>query len=140
MHRVCGTTKVGQCVPLHRVLQRQGFWERYYYNDDYHALLNTRLASVGNLEAYFLIGLRPIFMEACRSLTSLIEWLQHFAKAGHKLGMYVYALVLYRSNTDADNDDIARGLLRKLGGANKAGSAALPWKNQTCTWCHQDVY
>jgi hypothetical protein len=129
MRRVCGTTKVGWRIPLRRVLQRQGFWECYYYDDDYHALLTTRLDSMGNLEACFLTGLHPVFMEACRSLTPLIEWLQHFAKAGHKLGMYVYALVLYRSNTSAGNDDIARGLLRKLEGANKAGPAALPWKN-----------
>ena len=84
---------------------------------------------MGNLEACFLAGLRPIFMEARMSLTPLIEWLQHSTKAGHKLGMYVYDLMLYRSNTNADNDDIARRLLRKLEGANKAGLATLPWKN-----------
>ena len=69
-----------------------------------------------------------------------IEWLQHSAKAGHKLGMYVYVLVLYRSNTGAGNDDIARRLLRKLEGADKAGLAALPWKNQTCMRCRKDMY
>ena len=85
--RVCGTAEVGRCIPLHRVLQRQGFWERHYYDDDYRALLTTRLSSVGNLEACFLAGLRPVFVEARRSLTPLIEWLEHSAKAGHKLGM-----------------------------------------------------
>jgi hypothetical protein len=103
---------------------------------------------VGNLEACFLTGLSPVFMEACRSLTPPMEWLQHSAKAGYKLGMYVYALVLYRSNTSDGNDDIARHLLRELEGVDEAGPAALPWKNQTfcssietCTsgcrtWCH----
>ena len=95
---------------------------------------------MGNLEAYFLASLCPIFMAAHRSLTPLIEWLQHSAKAGHKHGMYVYALVLYRSNTSVDNDDIARRLLRELEGADEAGPAALPWKNQTCTRCRKDVY
>ena len=84
---------------------------------------------MGNLEAYFLAGLRPVFVEARRSLTPPIEWLEHSTKAGHKLGMYVNALVLYRSNTSAGNDDIARHLLRKLEGTNEAGPAALPWKN-----------
>ena len=69
MRRVCGTAEVGRCIPLRRVLQRQGFWERHYYDDDYRALLTTRLASAGNLEACFLAGLRPVFVEAHRSLT-----------------------------------------------------------------------
>ena len=69
MHRVCGTAEVDRCIPLHRVLQLQGFWERHYYDDHYHALLTTRLANMGNLEDCFLVGLRPIFVEAHRSLT-----------------------------------------------------------------------
>ena len=75
MRRVCGTAEVIRRIPLRRVLQRQGFWECYYYNVDYRALLTTRLASVGNLEACFLAGLHPVFVEAYRSLTPLIEWL-----------------------------------------------------------------
>ena len=62
---------------------------------------------MGNLEACFLSGLHFVFVEAHRSMTPSMEWLQHSAKAGYKLGMYVYALVLYRSNTGGDNDDIA---------------------------------
>ena len=54
--------------------------------------------------------------------------------------MYVYALVLYKSNTGGGNDDIARHLLRELKGANEVGPATLPWKNQTCTQFCQDVY
>jgi hypothetical protein len=73
-------------------------------------------------------------------LTLLIEWLEHSTKAGHKLGMYVFALMLYRSNTGGSNDNIAGRLLRDLEGADEAGPAALPWKNQTCTWCRKDVY
>ena len=107
MRRVCGTAEVDRRIRLRRVLQRQGFWGCHYYYDDYHVLLTTRLASVGNLEACFLAGLRPVFVEAHRSLTPLMEWLQHFVEAGYKLGLYVYALVLYRSNTSGGNDDIA---------------------------------
>jgi hypothetical protein len=69
-----------------------------------------------------------------------IEWLEHSTKAGHKLGMYVFALVLYRSSTGGGNDDIAWCLLRELAGVDEAGLAALPWKNQTCTRCHKDVH
>jgi hypothetical protein len=43
--------------------------------------------------------------------------------------MYIYALVLYRSNTSGSNDNIARRLLREFEGADEAGLAALPWKN-----------
>ena len=95
---------------------------------------------MGNLEACFLIGLRPIFVEARMSLMPPIEWLEHSAKVGHKLGMYVFTLVLYRSNTSGGNDDIARSLLRELKGVGEAGPAALPWKNQTCTRCHKDMH
>jgi hypothetical protein len=69
MHRVWGTAEVSQCIPLCQVLQHQGFWEPYYYDANYHALLTTRLARVGNLEACFLANLCTIFVEAHRSLT-----------------------------------------------------------------------
>ena len=53
--------------------------------------------------------------------------------------MYIFALMLYRSNTSGDNDDIAQCLLRELEGADEVGLAALPWKNHTYTWCRKDV-
>ena len=53
--------------------------------------------------------------------------------------MYIYALVLYRSNTGDGNDDIAQRLLRELKGADEAGLAALQWKNQTFPQFHRDV-
>ena len=136
MRRVCGTAKVGRRIPLRWVLQHQGFWECHYYDDDYRALLTTKLASVGNLEACFLASLCPVFMEAHRSLTSPMEWLQHSTEVGYKLGMYAYALVLYKSNTGGGNDDIAWRLLRELEGADEAGPTALPWKNQTFPQFH----
>ena len=86
---------------------------------------------MGNLEACFLAGLRPVFVEARRSLTPLMEWLQHSVEGSYKLGMYIYALMLYRSNTRGKNNDIARRLLRELEGPNEVGPTALPWKNQT---------
>ena len=104
------------------------------------ALLTTRLANMGNLEAYILTGLHPIFVKARRSLMPPIERLEHSTKAGHKLGMNVFTLVLYRPNTGGGNDDIAQCLLRELEGADKAGLASLPWKNQTYTWCCKDVH
>ena len=139
MCRVCGTTEVGRRIPLRRVLSRQGFWERHYYDGNYRTLLTTRLASVGNLEACFLAGLRPIFMEAHRSLMPPIELLEHSTKAVHKVGMYVFTLVLYRSNTSNSNDDITQCLLRELEGADKARAAALLWKNQTFLQFHRDM-
>jgi hypothetical protein len=54
--------------------------------------------------------------------------------------MYVYTLMLYRSNTGAGNDDIIRRLLRNLEGADEVGSVALSWKNQTYMRCCKDVY
>jgi len=79
-------------------------------------------------------------VEAHRSMMPPMEWLQHSAEVGYKLGMYIYALVLYRSHTSGGNDDIVRCLLRDLEGAIKAGPAALPWKNQTFPQFHRDMY
>ena len=45
--------------------------------------------------------------------------------------MYIYALVLYKSNTGGGNDNIARCMLRELEGADEVGLAPLRWKNQT---------
>jgi hypothetical protein len=61
MRRVCSTDEVSWRIPLCQVQQSQGFWERHYYDDDYRALLTTRLASVGNLETCLLASLRPVF-------------------------------------------------------------------------------
>ena len=61
-------------------------------------------------------------------------------QGSYKLGMYVYTLVLYRSNTGGGNDNIARRMLRELEGADKVGPAALPWKNQTFPQFRRDVY
>ena len=69
-----------------------------------------------------------------------MEWLQHSAEARYKLGMYVYALVLYRSNTGGGNDDIAQCLLRELEGVDEEGPAALPWKNQAFPQFYRDMY
>ena len=91
---------------------------------------------MGNLDACFLSGLRPIFVEARRSLTLPMEWLQHSTKGGHKLGMYVYALMLYRSNTGGGNDNIAQRQLRELEGADKVGPVALPCTGSCKTSCH----
>jgi hypothetical protein len=135
MHSVCRTAKVGRRIPLHRLLQRQGFWERYYYDDDnYRTLLTARLANMGNLDTCFLVGLRPVFVEGHRSLTPLIEMAS--------------ALYQGRFNTGAGNDDIARCLLRsskvltKLGRLHCCGRTR-PVRNaaKTCTggcrtWCH----
>jgi hypothetical protein len=95
------------------------------------------MASVGNPEACFLTDLRPVFLEGRRSLTPPMECLE---RSGHKLGMYMYALMLYKSNTSAGHDDIAWGLLKKLEGADVTGLAALPWKNWTFMLCRQDVH
>ena len=74
MRRVCGDAVGGWSIPLQWVLLRGihlGIWNRFY-DHEYHAKLIARLASVGNLEAYFYARMRAIFVE---DLTALMPWL-----------------------------------------------------------------
>ena len=51
MCAVCVATKVGRCLALHR----------FYLSPEYHAMLITGLATVGNPEACFCSGMCLVF-------------------------------------------------------------------------------
>ncbi|RLN43452.1 hypothetical protein C2845_PM01G41130 [Panicum miliaceum] len=127
MCAVCGATEVGQRLALRRVLRR-----RFYLGLEYRATLITRLAAVGNPEACFCSGMCLVFGEQRDAIMPFLDPLRCAAEAGHKEAIYVLALLLYRPNSGAGDDDEAQWLLHMVEGP-KAGVAALPWKNKTCT-------
>jgi len=126
---VCGTAKVGRRLALRRVL-----WCRFYLGPEYHATLITRLATVGNPEACFRIGMDLVFGKQRGAIMPCLDPLRRTAEAGHKVAIYVLALLLYRPNSGDGDDDEARRLLRMVEGP-KAGAPMLPWNNKICMKC-----
>ncbi|RLN22361.1 hypothetical protein C2845_PM07G11230 [Panicum miliaceum] len=127
MCAVCGAAEVGRRLALRRVLRR-----RFYLGPEYRATLITRLAAVGNPKACFRSGMCLVFGEQRGAIMPCLDPLRRAAEADHKVAIYALTLLLYRPNTGAGDDGEARRLLRMVEGP-KAGAAALPWKNKTCT-------
>jgi hypothetical protein len=127
---VCSAAKVGRCLALRRVLQR-----RFYLGPEYRAMLITGLATVGNPEACFRSGMCLVFGKQRGAIMPCLDPLRCTAEAGHKVAIYVLALLLYRPNSGDGDDDEARQLLRMVEGP-EAGAQALPWNNNTCKKCH----
>jgi hypothetical protein len=59
------------------------------------------------------------------------------AVAGHDVAAFVLSLVLHRSNSGADNDNIAQRWLRKVEGDETGPAMNVTWKNEICTRCLQ---
>lgn len=75
------------------------------------------------------------FGEDRGSLTPPLDMLHRAADADHQFARFVLALLLYRQNSGAGNDDMARRLLRKQVEGDEAGPASNGmWKDQICTW------
>jgi hypothetical protein len=77
--------------------------------------------------------MRTIFVEDHTTLMSWLDMLECFDAAGHDVAAFVLSLVLYRSNSDAVNDNIARQWLRKVEGDEVGPVANVTWKNEICT-------
>jgi hypothetical protein len=94
------------------------------WNDlgNYFALL-VNLTQLGNLEAYFLTGIPIVFEENHRPRPCL-DHRALVADVGHNLVAYLVALLLYRHNVDARNDDTARWYMRWIKGEEESRAAA----------------
>jgi hypothetical protein len=139
MRRVCGDIVVGRSIPLLWVLLRGihvGTWN-WFYDHKYHAKLIARLASVDNLEAYFYVGMHAVFVEDHSALMPWLDMLERSATTSHDVVVFVLSLVLHRSNSGADNDNIARQWLREVKGDEAGLAANVTWKNEICTRCLQ---
>jgi hypothetical protein len=74
-----------------------------------------------------------IFVEDHGTLMLWLDMLERSAMAGHDVAAFILSLVLHRSNSGADNDKIARRLLRKVEGDEAGLVANVTWKNEKCT-------
>ncbi|RLM73188.1 hypothetical protein C2845_PM15G00590 [Panicum miliaceum] len=86
---VCGAAEVGRRLALRRVLRR-----RFYLGPEYRATLITGLAAVRNAEACFCSGMCLVFGEQHGAIMTCLDPLRRAAEAGHKVAIYVLAVLL----------------------------------------------
>jgi len=110
MRRICSNPAIGRCLALDRFRCRRT-WDDLV---DYKGLLAS-LTQVSNLEACFLTRIQTIFMEK-HSPWPCLDDLTHATDGGHNLAAYLVALLLYRHNDDAGDDDTMRRYIRWVEG------------------------
>ena len=90
---------------------------------DYEALLASQ-TQVGNPEACFLTRIQTVFMEK-HSPWPCLDDLARPADGGHNLVAYLVALLLYRHNGDACDNDTARRYVRWFEGKEVSWAAVV---------------
>ena len=78
---------------------------------------------ISSSEACFLTGIQTVFMEK-HSPRPCLDDLTRAADGGHNLAAYLVALLLYRHNGDAGNDDTMRRYIRWVEGEEVSRAAA----------------
>jgi hypothetical protein len=89
---------------------------------DYEALLAS-LTQVGNPEACFLTGIQTEFMEK-HSRRTCLDDLICTTDGKHNLAVYLVAVLLYRHNGDASDDDTTRRYIRQVEGEEVSWAVA----------------
>jgi len=118
MHCICGNPTICRRVALHQCRCRLG-WDDL---GNYYTLLAS-LTQLGNPEACFLIGI-PIVFEENNSPQPCLNYLASTADGGHNLAAYLVAILFYRHNDDACDDDTARRYKRWVEGEEESWAAA----------------
>jgi hypothetical protein len=77
------------------------------------------LSGLGNPEACFLSGIKAFVIEH-RGYNDL----RRTAEGGHDAAVYLYAILLYRDNGGAADDDTVKGYMRQFAGG---GSTTSRW-------------
>jgi hypothetical protein len=112
MRRICSHLAVGQRLALDRF--RSGWTGADPVN--YYTLL-------ASLEACFLIEIQTVFMGK-RNPQLRLNDLTHAADGGHNLAAYLVAILLYRHNRSAGDDDTARRCMRQAKGKEESRAEA----------------
>jgi hypothetical protein len=110
MCHICNNLIVGQHVALHHCRHGLG-WDDL---GNYYAFLAS-LTQLGNLKACFLTGILIVFEENHRP-PSCLDNLASAADGGHNLETYLVAILLYRHNGNAHDDDTTRQYMRRVEG------------------------
>jgi hypothetical protein len=102
MRHICGNTAIGWHVALDQCRRRL----RWDDVGDYYALLSS-LTQLSNPEACFLTRIPMVFEETHRPWPCLDD-LARAADGRNNLATYLVAILLYRHNGDAHDDDTTR--------------------------------
>ncbi|RLM91810.1 hypothetical protein C2845_PM08G10500 [Panicum miliaceum] len=119
MRRVCGEPQVGRCVALERFAD-----EMAWQNPDGYDTLLVHLTEIGNLEACFLTGIEVAFRKGTPLARACTIKLERTAERGHNVAAYVAAILLYRANDGAVNDNAARLYMRQVESKEEVVAAA----------------
>uniref|UniRef100_K3ZDN8 F-box domain-containing protein n=1 Tax=Setaria italica TaxID=4555 RepID=K3ZDN8_SETIT len=135
MERACGDPSVGQRVAMLQIYMEGLEW----LNPDRYYNLLALLVGMANPHAYTLKGIAYFFAGTDPSLNEL----SRTAAGGHNVGAYLYALMLYRKNAGATDDDIAKMYIRRLECEDDSvaiGSTGLKKLcNDGCRVCHEEA-
>uniref|UniRef100_K3YYR5 Uncharacterized protein n=1 Tax=Setaria italica TaxID=4555 RepID=K3YYR5_SETIT len=135
MERACGDPSIGQRMAMLRIYMEGLEWldpDRYYN-------LIALLVGVANPQACTLKGIADFFA----GTDPFLNELSHTTAGGHNVGAYLYALMLYRNNVGATDNDIAKMYIRRfeceddLVAIGSAGPKKL--RNDGCWVCRKEA-
>ena len=108
MRRMCRDPEGGRLISVKR------FYQMYRYDHDGYLTLLPRLAQVGNLETYFVVGVIAILRDPIiRPLPVIDKNLERAAHGEHKVAAYVAVVLLYMANGGAGVDNTTRQYMRQ---------------------------
>ncbi|RCV21709.1 hypothetical protein SETIT_4G159300v2 [Setaria italica] len=118
-------------------------WDEMSWNEPArYAALVPRLTLIGNPNAYFLTGIVEFFREHHGPHPSFYE-LSLATVGGHNVPAYLVALILYRNNGGAGDDDIAKRYVRRVEGeedsAASSGVGPMRLSNEGCRLCRDEA-
>ncbi|RLM85037.1 hypothetical protein C2845_PM04G16660 [Panicum miliaceum] len=118
MRGVCKDRTIGKHVALDQQFARNMMRNNY---NGYVNLL-ARLAQLGNPEACFLTRMAVVFPRGTPAVPR--PCIVHFGRAacgGHNVAAYVVAVLRYKANASATDDDAARWYMRQVEGEQESG-------------------
>ena len=109
---LCGVTSdraIGQRIDV-----RQFTAAMLWNNRTAYAALFAHLTDIDNPEAFYITRMNNVFSKGTPRAWPCIVELARAAERGHNVAAYVAAILLFRANTGADDDQAARWYMRQV--------------------------
>ncbi|KAG2611919.1 hypothetical protein PVAP13_4KG230705 [Panicum virgatum] len=106
-----------------------------------YAALLAHLTDIGNPETCYITGMNKVFSNGMPEARPFIIELAHAAKCRHNVVAYVAAILLFRANTGADDDQAARWYMHQVEGEEEVmagaagGAGGSMFSNEGCLHC-----
>jgi TPR repeat protein len=114
MRRVCSHGDIGRHLSIEGIRDEISL----LWNPTAYKAFLAMLSGLGNPEACFLSRIKAFFIEH-RGYNDL----RRAAEGGHDAAAYLYAILLYRDNGGAVDDDTAKGYMRRVTGDGSTTSS-----------------